>query len=373
LRLPGWTYALDGRLLGAPGFEGVERWSREENCLPEFKVEEWGALVFVNLHAKAAPLAETLEDIPRTRGRARMAVDASRGAQGLESGARAQGRDTVRAAVNPISQDGVMISQDGLMEDVFQHIRFRIEDRVGRVTFARPPLNIFTIAMMREVEQALTECMGRRDVVAVVFDAVAGSRAFSAGVSVEEHQPETVYQMLESFHNVFRTLEQMAKPALAVVDGAALGGGCELVAGCDIVISASGARYGQPEIKLGVFPPVAAVLLPRVIGERRARELLLTGELFDAREALRLGLVSHVVESDRLEAKLQEILSRLRELSAPALEMTRRALDAGRGRPFLEALARVEDLYLNELMKTEDAHEGVKAFMEKRKPDWRNR
>ncbi len=259
------------------------------------------------------------------------------------------------------------------MTNTYRHIRMRVEDRVGRVTFARPPLNIFDIAMMREIDAALTELMGRRDVVAVVFDAAEGSRAFSAGVSVEEHQPETVYQMLESFHAIFRTLEQAAKPALAVVEGAALGGGCELVAGCDIVVAASGARFGQPEIKLGVFPPVAAVLLPRVIGERRARELLLTGELFDAEEALRLGLVNYVVEPDRLEAKLQEVLGRLRELSAPALEMTRRAMDAGRGRPFLEALERAEDIYLNELMKTEDAHEGVRAFMEKRKPEWRNK
>jgi len=259
------------------------------------------------------------------------------------------------------------------MTNTFRHIRMRVEDRVGRVTFARPPLNIFDIAMMSEIDAAVTELMGRREVVAVVFDAVEGSRAFSAGVSVEEHQPETVYQMLESFHAIFRTLEQAAKPALAVVEGAALGGGCELVAACDIVVAATGSRFGQPEIKLGVFPPVAAVLLPRVIGERRARELLLTGELFDAEEALALGLVNYVVGPDQLEAKLQEVLGRLRELSAPALEMTRRAMDAARGRPFLEALERAEDIYLNELMKTEDAHEGVRAFMEKRKPEWRNK
>jgi cyclohexa-1,5-dienecarbonyl-CoA hydratase len=259
------------------------------------------------------------------------------------------------------------------MEERYQHVRFRVEDRVGRITFARPPLNIFDIALMREVDRALTGCLERHDMVAVVFEAVEGSRAFSAGVSIEEHQPETIYQMLESFHAVFRTMELLAKPTVAVVDGAALGGGCELIAGCDIVISSPRARYGQPEIKLGVFPPVAAVLLPRIIGERRARELVLTGELFDAHEALRIGLVSHVVETAQLEAKLQEILSRLRELSAPALEATRRALDAARGRPFLEALERVEDLYLNELMKTEDAHEGVRAFMEKRKPEWRNK
>ena len=260
-----------------------------------------------------------------------------------------------------------------MAEELYQHIRFRVEDRVARVTFARPPLNIFTIAMMREVDRALTACMSLRDVVAVVFDASEDSRAFSAGVSVEEHQPEIVYRMLESFHDIFRTLEQLAKPAVAVVDGSALGGGLELVAACDIVVASSRAKFGQPEIKLGVFPPVAAVLLPRLVGERRARELLLTGEIFGAQEALRLGLVSHVVEAGQLEAKLQEILARLRELSAPALEMTRRALDTARGRPFLDALERVEDLYLNELMKTEDAQEGVRAFMEKRRPEWRNR
>jgi cyclohexa-1,5-dienecarbonyl-CoA hydratase len=258
------------------------------------------------------------------------------------------------------------------MLEAFRHISYRIEDRVARVRFARPPLNIFDIAMMREIDAGLTDVMGRRDVVAVVFEAAANTRAFSAGVSIEEHREETIYQMLESFHNIFRTLMQMAKPAVAVVDGPALGGGCELVAGCDIVVASASARFGQPEIKLGVFPPVAAILLPRVIGERRARELLLTGEIFDAQEALRLGLVNYVVESQQLEAKLQEILSKLRELSAPALEMTRRAMDAARGRPFDEALGRVEDIYLNDLMKTGDAHEGVRAFMEKRKPVWKN-
>ena len=259
------------------------------------------------------------------------------------------------------------------MNGTYEHIQLRIEDRVGRITFARPPLNIFDIAMMREIDRALTECMEHHEMVAVVFDAVRGSRAFSAGVSVQEHLPETIYQMLESFHAIFRTMEQMAKPVVAVVDGGALGGGCELVAGCDIVICSMTAKFGQPEIKLGVFPPVAAVMLPRIIGERRARELILTGELIDASEALRLGLVNYVVDSVALEPKTQEILARLRELSAPALEMTKQAMDIARGQTFEEALAKVENLYLNELMKTEDAQEGVNAFMEKRKPAWRHR
>jgi cyclohexa-1,5-dienecarbonyl-CoA hydratase len=255
----------------------------------------------------------------------------------------------------------------------YQHIRYSVEDRVARMKFARPPLNVFNIAMMREIGDALEELAGEREVVAVVFEAAVGTRAFSAGVAVEEHVAETIYQMLEAFHHIFRALEAAAKPALAVVDGAALGGGCELVAACDIVVASERARFGQPEIKLGVFPPVAALLLPRVIGEKRARELILTGELIDAPEALRLGLVNYGVNSAQLEQKLQEVLNRLRSLSAPALEATRRALDAGRGWSFDETLKRVENIYLNELMKTEDAQEGVRAFMEKRTPSWRNR
>ena len=244
---------------------------------------------------------------------------------------------------------------------------------MGRISLARAPLNILNISMMREVGRALEECAGAREMVAVVFEAAPEARAFSAGVAIEEHVAETIYQMLESFHNIFRALDAMAKPVVALVNGAALGGGCELVAACDIVVATERARFGQPEIKLGVFPPVAAVMLPRVIGERRARELILTGELIDAPEALRLGLVNYVVAPDALEAKGQEILARLRELSAPVLEFTRRALDISRGERLEESLARVESLYLNELMKTEDAREGIDAFMEKRKPVWRNR
>lgn len=248
-----------------------------------------------------------------------------------------------------------------------------MEERVARITFARPPLNIFNIAMMAEINDAIGRCAGERDLAAIVFEAAPDSRAFSAGVAVEEHVEETIYRMLDTFHGIFRALEQAAKPTVAIVDGAALGGGCELVAACDIVIASERARFGQPEIKLGVFPPVAAVLLPRVIGDKRARELMLTGDLIDAAEALRLGLVNAVAPPAELGQKAEEVLVKLRELSSPALEATRRAIDLGRGASFEEALKRVEDLYLNELMRTEDANEGIKAFMEKRRPAWKNR
>lgn len=255
----------------------------------------------------------------------------------------------------------------------FQHIKFKIDDRVARITFARPPLNVFNIAMMREIVDALKQCAQQSDLAAIVFDAAPDTRAFSAGVAVEEHVPETVFQMLDSFHSVFRMLAQISRPVIAVVDGPALGGGCELVAACDIVIAGERARFGQPEIKLGVFPPVAAILLPRIIGEKRARELILLGDMIDAAEALRLGLVNYVVPGAELERKLLSVLAKLRDLSASSLAMTRMALDLGEGSSFQTVLADVENLYLNELMKTQDAHEGVRSFMEKRKPEWRHK
>ena len=251
-------------------------------------------------------------------------------------------------------------------------IRFKVEDRVARITLARPPLNVLNIAMMREITAALGES-AQREIVAIVFDADKNCRAFSAGVAIEEHVEETIYQMLDSFHAIFRQLEQIAKPTIALVDGPALGGGCELVAACDIVIASDRSRFGQPEIKLGVFPPVAAVLLPLVIGEKRARELILTGEIIDATEASRLGLCNHVAPPAHLETKLLEVLSKLKELSGTSLQFARQALDLGRARSLDAALTQQENIYLHELMKTADANEGIKAFMEKRKPVWRHR
>ena len=258
------------------------------------------------------------------------------------------------------------------MSSEFQHIRYQVDDRIARITFARPPLNVLNIAMMREIIEALNES-ARRDIVAIVFGSDKECRAFSAGVAIEEHVQDTIYQMLDSFHTIFRQLEQISKPAIALVDGAALGGGCELVAACDIVIASERSRFGLPEIKLGVFPPVATILLPVVIGEKRARELILTGEIIDAVEAGRLGLCNHIVPSAHLEPKLLEVSAKLRELSGTSLEFTRRAMDLGRGRTLDEALTEQENIYLHELMKTVDANEGIKAFMEKRKPVWRHR
>jgi cyclohexa-1,5-dienecarbonyl-CoA hydratase len=259
------------------------------------------------------------------------------------------------------------------MPDTYQHIKFRIDDRIARITFARPPVNIFNIAMMGEINEALIECARQRELAAIVFDAAADCRAFSAGVAVEEHVEDTIFQMLDSFHAIFLNLEQIARPTIAVVDGAALGGGCELIAACDIVIASERARFGQPEIKLGVFPPVATILLPQVIGDKRARELILTGELIEAAEAASLGLVNYVLPGNELEQKTSELLSKFRNLSSAALGLAKGAMDLNRARSLAPALKEVERLYLDDLMKTYDATEGINAFVEKRKPEWRHR
>jgi len=259
------------------------------------------------------------------------------------------------------------------MSRAYQNIEFAIEDRVARIVLARPPLNVLNISMMREINDALQECARRSDLVAIVFEATREARAFSAGVSVEDHVAETIREMLDSFHSIFRALIRIQRPVIATVDGAALGGGCELALACDIVIASERAQFGQPEIKLGVFPPIAAILLPRLIGEKKARELILTGDTIDAAEALRLGLVNQVAPSKELQNRTASILNKLRDLSGVAVGMARAALDLDTRSSFESALTQVETLYLEQLMKTEDANEGVQAFMEKRKPVWRNR
>jgi cyclohexa-1,5-dienecarbonyl-CoA hydratase len=259
------------------------------------------------------------------------------------------------------------------MASQYKDIQFAVTDRVARITFAHPPLNVLTIAMMKEINDAANRAGSATDVCAIVFAALPSTRTFSAGVSIEEHRPETVFQMLEAFHGIFRTLNTVSKPVIALVGGTALGGGCELVAFADIVIATQSARFGQPEIKLGVFPPLGAVLLPRVIGEKKAREMIMTGELLTAEAALALGLVNHVVLETELEAKAEEILGVLRQLSAPSLEMGRRALTAASGLSFDEALKRSEDIYLNQLMTLKDAQEGIEAFIAKRPPKWKHK
>jgi cyclohexa-1,5-dienecarbonyl-CoA hydratase len=246
-----------------------------------------------------------------------------------------------------------------------------IESGVARITLNQPPLNIMDIPMLGEIHRALARIHSENEVKVLVID--HQGKAFSAGVSIRDHTPDKVSDMIEKFHGMFRLLHSLALPTLALVDGMALGGGCELATFCDMVIASERATFGQPEIKVGVFPPVAAVVFPHLVGRNRALELLLTGEVVDAAEAKALGLINKVFSTQEFHQKADEFIGKLTSLSAPVLKLTKRAVDRGLYANISEAITSVEELYLGELMQTEDAHEGLNAYLEKRKPIWKNK
>jgi cyclohexa-1,5-dienecarbonyl-CoA hydratase len=242
----------------------------------------------------------------------------------------------------------------------FQHITFEKRKGVAKLTLNRPPLNVLNIAMMREINTALEGLTDDPTIKVLVFEAAEGSKAFSAGVDVSEHTADLVEEMIEVFHRIFRLLGQLEVPTVAVVNGAALGGGCELVLFCDMVIASEKASFGQPEIQVGVLPPIAVVALPEIIGPKKTMEMVLIGDRITAHEAERLGLVNRIVE-------------KLTSLSGIVLRLTKRAVRLGSTRPFAEGLAAVEELYLGPMMATEDANEGLAAFTEKRAPVWKDK
>lgn len=255
----------------------------------------------------------------------------------------------------------------------FRHIIFETHDGVARLALNKPPLNVLDIAMMREIGSALERVDGDPSIKVLLFEAAEGSKAFSAGVDVSEHTAEMVEEMIEAFHRIFRLLDKLEVPTVAVVGGAALGGGCELVLFCDMVLASEKASFGQPEIQVGVFAPVAAVAWPGIIGPKKAMELLLTGDRIRADEAARLGLVNKVVPPEELAAAAGELVGKLTALSGAILRLTKRAVRIGSAGSFAGGLSAVEKLYLGPMMDTEDAHEGLAAFMEKRAPVWKDR
>jgi len=249
-----------------------------------------------------------------------------------------------------------------------EFIRTAQTDGISRITLNRPPLNIFTAAMLREFTAALE---ASADAHVVVLDAVG--KAFCAGVDIAEHLPETAPPMLAQFHRACRSLLALDVPTVAVVHGAALGGGCELVMLCDFVVAARSATFGQPEIKVGAFPPVAAAALVAVAGQRRAMSLMLLGDTISAEAAQAAGLVTTVVDDSALPDTVAQLIGKLTALSRPALRLAKRAGLAAFRRAFDEALEQAEYLYVHELIRTEDAREGIVAFLEKRAPAWRHR
>ncbi len=255
---------------------------------------------------------------------------------------------------------------------VLMNIVLQKKDRTASVMLERPPLNVLSISMLRELREAL-ESVGSDPTIDFVVIRGGGERAFSAGVDVRDHTREKVPEMLEVVHGVIRRLFTLPQITLALVRGACLGGGCELASSCDFILATEESFFATPEIQVGCYPPVALARFPSLLGYHRAAEMILTGRRISAQEALSFGLVNRVVPSHELEQAGETLLEELRGKSRAVLRLTLKGLREIALKNFSAALERSEEIYLKELLQTEDMEEGVRAFLEKRKPGWRHR
>ncbi|MCR4315270.1 MAG: enoyl-CoA hydratase-related protein [Planctomycetes bacterium] len=251
----------------------------------------------------------------------------------------------------------------------YKKIVTSIEGGLAKLTLNAPPLNIMDIEMLTEIQDFYKELV-EADVSALLIR--GEGKVFSAGASVEDHFPEKVETMIRTFHEGFRILDSFDGAVVASVHGSCLGGGMELVSRADIVIATQTAVFGQPEIKLGVFPPVACAAFERLIGEKRAMELILTGDVIDADEAKRIGFINRVVPDDELGSETEKLVAKLLKHSRPVLRMTKRAIRESRDKPVIHAINNAEEMYLEELMNLKDPMEGLTSFVEKRKPVWKH-
>jgi cyclohexa-1,5-dienecarbonyl-CoA hydratase len=253
----------------------------------------------------------------------------------------------------------------------YSRIALELQAPVARITLDNPPLNIIDIPMMEELAEALAEIEARREISILI---IGGSqKAFSAGVDVAAHTPEKVEQMLAKFHGVIRMLVGSKKVSVAAVHGHCLGGGAELAMVCDLVYTSELATWGFPEIKLGCYPPVAVTALAALVGQKHAADLVLTGRSITGKEAANIGLANAVVPEIDLEPAVLDAVHHLSQLSPAALSVTKKAIYAWDSIHFDKGLARAEKIYFDELMKTEDAQEGINAFLEKRPPVWKGK
>lgn len=241
---------------------------------------------------------------------------------------------------------------------------------IARVTLDSPPLNVLTRAMLRELRALLQRVAQDRSTRVLLLQ--ASGRHFSAGASVEEHLPPEYEEMIPDFGQAIQSVYAFPLPVVAVVQGRCLGGGFELVQAADVIIAADDASFGQPEIHLGVFAPAACMTLPRRAGRGLASELLFTGDPVDAATAARAGLVQQVVPVAELAAAATTFAQRISRHSAAALRAAKRALRSAQnaGGSMSGGLAAAEEVYVHELMQTRDANEGLRAFLEKRPPQW---
>ena len=253
----------------------------------------------------------------------------------------------------------------------FQFLKLQIDGPVARMTLSRPDHNLLNEDYLREIADGITHAGENQDVKLIVLDSAC--KAFCGGIDVGEYTSERVFQMLDAFHSVFTGMIETSKPVLTVINGPAIGGGAELAAFGDLVIATPKARFAQPEITIGVFPPLASTILPFLVGPKVALELVLLGEPISAERALDLGIVNRLVPDAQLEHTVNDLISRLTGHSGPVLTMAKRAILGGMGLSLRDGLKNSMDIFLNELYRLEDSQEGLRALVEKRKPNWKNR
>lgn len=249
-------------------------------------------------------------------------------------------------------------------------VRTAIEDGAATITLADPPLNIMSAAMMDALSEALEGAAADATVRVVALR--AEGKAFSAGADVGEHHPDRAPQMMAAFGRLFRTLDALELPVVALVEGAALGGGFELAIMADVLLATDQASFGQPEIRLAFIAPVGIVRLLEICGTARAMEITCSGGTYSAEEMQRLGVVSRVVPAGEGEAALEAALRDFRRSSAHIMRMNVRTLKRVRGMGFRAGLGETERVFLEELMAAQDPLEGIASFYEKRRPVWKN-
>lgn len=246
------------------------------------------------------------------------------------------------------------------------NLRIETSNRVARVTFDRPPLNILTVGMVADIAEALVRLPAQNEFI--VFQ--GAGNVFSGGADVADHAPDRVGRLLGAFHRAFHEMGAGHAVTIAAVEGHCLGGGCELATCCDFVVAAESATFGFPEIKLGCFPPIAMVTLPRMMPGHAAFDLILTGRTISAKRADELGMVTRVVPDGQVNSAVDALLEEMRQLSPPVLRLTRRLTRLAGFHEEEVELTEIENMYLDELIRTHDAQEGIRAFMEKRAPVW---
>ncbi len=253
----------------------------------------------------------------------------------------------------------------------FEFIRHQVEGPVARLTLHRPEHNLLNEQMLRELANGIGMVAENGAVKLIVLD--ASGKVFSAGVDIGEYTGERAFSMLDAFHAACIAMVETPQPVLVIVDGAAIGGGAELVAYGDLVVATPRARFALPEITIGMFPPLASTMFPHIIGPKRALELVLTGEAISAEKARDLGLVNRLVPEAQLQAAVNELIGKITAQSGAVLGMAKKAVLGGMGMSLRDSLKNSMNIFLNELYRLEDSQEGLRALLEKRKPQWKNR